>query len=186
MQKIKKQATKARRNVQQRITNIPVKIKAPFRVKRERPSLRFAVWSFTSGTLSIWSILLVTRWYGDSLLIGSFGASAVLLFAAPSAELSQPRNLIGGHLISAVIAVLLVKLCGPTFFAVGLAVGLAIAAMYLTHTLHPPGGATALIGVMGSAGFDFVPVLLGTIILLLNAMLVNNLVHHRKYPRVWF
>ncbi|WP_217157677.1 HPP family protein [Turneriella parva] len=163
-------------------------MRAPLRVNREPPSVRFAVWSFTSGALSIWSILLVTQWYGDTLLIGSFGASAVLLFAAPSAELSQPRNLIGGHLISAVIAVLLVKLCGPNFLAIGLAVGLAIAAMYLTHTLHPPGGATALIGVMGSAGFDFVlvPVLLGTVILLLNAMLVNNLVHHRKYPRVWF
>ncbi len=57
-----------------------------------------------------------------------------------------------------------------------------------THTLHPPGGATALIGVTGGVGYDFIlmPVLVGVLILLFNAMIVNNFVHHRKYPKVWF
>jgi CBS-domain-containing membrane protein len=155
---------------------------------RKQLSWKFAIWSMVSGSVSIWSILLVTRWYGDSLLIGSFGASAVLLFSAPNAEFSQPRNLIGGHLLSAIIGVTLVKLMGSTIFATGLAAGLAIVVMYLTHTLHPPGGATALIAVLRSADFDFilVPVLFGVIILLVNAIVVNNLVHHRKYPTVWF
>ncbi|MBM9592836.1 HPP family protein [Leptospira sp. 201903075] len=141
-----------------------------------------------SSTVSIWSILAVTNLSGHSLLIGSFGATAVLLFAVPDAPLSQPRNLIGGHLISATIAVILVATLGTNFFTIGFAVGLSIFVMYWTHTLHPPGGATAMIGVLGGVGVDFIlfPVLIGVLILLVNALVVNNLVHHRKYPVVWF
>lgn len=66
--------------------------------------------------------------------------------------------------------------------------GLSIFVMYWIHTLHPPGGATAMIGVLGGVGVDFIlfPVLIGVLILLVNALLINNLVHHRKYPVVWF
>lgn len=112
----------------------------------------------------------------------------MLLFAVPEAPLSQPRNLIGGHLISATIAVILVAIFGTNFFTIGFSVGLSIFVMYLTHTLHPPGGATALIGVIGGVGIDFIifPVLIGVLILLVNALVVNNFVHHRKYPVAWF
>ncbi|TGL19023.1 HPP family protein [Leptospira yanagawae] len=146
------------------------------------------MWSFVSSTIAIWSILLITNLSGHSLLIGSFGATAVLLFAVPDAPLSQPRNLIGGHLLSATIAVILVQTIGTNFFTLGLSVGLSIFVMYLTHTLHPPGGATALIGVIGGVGVEFIffPVMVGVILLLLNALVVNNLVHHRKYPVAWF
>ncbi|WP_456298546.1 HPP family protein [Leptospira chreensis] len=163
-------------------------MKAPLSVKRNKRSLRFAIWSLISSTVSIWSILAVTNLSGHSLLIGSFGATAVLLFAVPDAPLSQPRNLIGGHLISATIAVILVATLGTNFFTIGFAVGLSIFVMYWTHTLHPPGGATAMIGVLGGVGVDFIlfPVLIGVLILLVNALVVNNLVHHRKYPVVWF
>ncbi|WP_425269970.1 HPP family protein [Leptospira mtsangambouensis] len=155
---------------------------------RPKRSLRFAIWSLISSTVSIWSILAITNLSGHSLLIGSFGATAVLLFAVPDAPLSQPRNLIGGHLISATIAVILVATLGTNFFTIGVSVGLSIFVMYLTHTLHPPGGATAMIGVLGGVGVDFIlfPVLIGVMILLVNALVVNNLVHHRKYPVVWF
>ncbi len=68
-----------------------------------------------------------------------------------------------------------------------LAVGISLFCMYLTRTVHPPGGATALIGVQGHAGaaFLFVPILAGSLILLLTALVVNNLVHHRQYPKYW-
>ncbi|WP_420843828.1 HPP family protein [Leptospira levettii] len=171
-----------------RFKNIPYKIKAPLLAKRNQISYRFAIWSFLSSTISIWSILIITNLSGHTLLIGSFGATSVLLFAVPDAPLSQPRNLIGGHLLSAMIAVLLVYLFGTNFFTIGLSVGLSILVMYLTHTLHPPGGATALIGVIGGVGVDFIffPVMVGVFVLLVNALVVNNLVHHRKYPVVWF
>ncbi len=129
------------------------------------------------------------------LLIGSFGASAVLLYGAPRSPLAQPRNLIGGHALSALIGVSAWLLLGPLlpWLAAALAVSTAIALMHLTRTLHPPGGATALIAVIGSEqvhamGYLFVliPVTLGALLMLLVALLVNNLSSGRRYPEFWF
>lgn len=151
-------------------------------------SLRYALWSFLSGTLGILAIHWLTNLVGYSLLIGSFGASAVLLFGASDSPLAQPRNLIAGHVVSAVVAVCVVALMGSGQLAIALAVGLAILAMNLTHTTHPPGGATALIGVQGGVGpeYIFIPVLVGALILLGTALFTNNLVYHRRYPKYWF
>lgn len=150
-------------------------------------SFKYALWGLISGTGSILAILAVTQMAGHPLLIGSFGASAVLLFGAAESPLAQPRNLLGGHLISAVVAVSIVAMGASGMCAVSLAVGISIFLMYLTRTIHPPGGATALIGVQGHAGLSFIliPVLAGTLILLAVALLTNNLVHHRQYPKHW-
>jgi CBS-domain-containing membrane protein len=148
---------------------------------------KYAVWSFLSGTLGILAIFFVTDLVGYPLLIGSFGASAVLLFGATDSPLAQPRNLVGGHLVSACVAVLVVAVFGSTPLSIAVGVGLALLAMNLTHTTHPPGGATALIGVQGAVGPEFVlvPVLAGALILLATALFTNNVVYHRKYPNHW-
>jgi len=122
-------------------------------------------------------------------LIGSFGASSVLIYGIINSPLAQPRNLIGGHVISAIIGVTIAKfLPGEAWLACALAVSLSIVAMQITKTLHPPGGATALIAVIGSAkikalGYMYVlsPVLSGIMILFLVALVFNNL-RHRRYP----
>jgi CBS-domain-containing membrane protein len=145
------------------------------------------VWSLFSATLGILAIGEVTALVGYPLLIGSLGASAVLLFGATDSPLAQPRNLVGGHLVSAIVAVVVVALFGSTPYAMALAVGMAIFVMNLTHTTHPPGGATALIGVQGAVGPTFVvmPVLAGVLILLATAIFTNNVVYHRSYPKHW-
>jgi CBS-domain-containing membrane protein len=128
------------------------------------------------------------------LIIGSFGASAVLVYAAIKSPLAQPRNLMGGHIISALIGVACYKLFGGTIWmAAALGVSLAIVAMLLTKTLHPPGGATALIAVIGSKnvhdlGFLYAvfPAGAGALILLIIALIVNNLAKERRYPEYWF
>src|SRR3990172_8233789 len=84
-----------------------------------------------------------------TMIIGSFGASAVLVYAAIKSPLAQPRNLIGGHVIAWIIGVACYKLFGGTWIGGALASSLAIVAMLLTKTLHPPAGATALIAVIG-------------------------------------
>jgi CBS-domain-containing membrane protein len=86
------------------------------------------------------------------------------------------------------VAVLVVALFGSSQLTMAIGVGLAIFAMNLTHTNHPPGGATALIGIQGTVGPDFilVPVLAGAMILLAAALFTNNVVYHRTYPRHWF
>ncbi|OGU00181.1 MAG: hypothetical protein A2X80_07250 [Geobacteraceae bacterium GWB2_52_12] len=161
--------------------------RAPLRGPRPTVSLKYALWSCISGTLGILAITKLTAIVDHPLLIGSFGASAVLLFGATESPLAQPRNLVGGHLLSAGVAVLEVPLLGTTPLAMAIGVGLAILVMNLTHTTHPPGGATALIGIQGAAGPEFLlfPVLAGALILLATAIFTNNMVYHRRYPRHW-
>ncbi len=127
----------------------------------------------------------------DSIfLIGSFGASSVLIFGAVQSPLAQPRNLVGGHVISAIIGVTIYKtLPNILWLTAPLAVSLSIVMMQLTKTLHPPGGAAALIAIIGTdkvkeLGYLYVlsPVLTGTLILLVVALIFNNLTPNRKYP----
>jgi len=127
------------------------------------------------------------------MVIGSFGASAVLIYGAIKSPLAQPRNLIGGHIISALIGVACYKLFASNmWFASSLAVATAIAVMHATKTLHPPGGATALIAVIGSnkihaLGFLYavVPVGLGAVVMLIVALIANNIPKNRRYPEYW-
>lgn len=173
--------------IKKRLAGLPRRCMAPLRGPRPPMSLRYAFWSFISSTLGILAICEITTLVGHPLLIGSFGASAVLLFGATDSPLAQPRNLVGGHLVSAVVAVLVVAFFGSTPLTMAVGVGLAIFVMNLTHTTHPPGGATALIGVQGAVGPEFIllPVLAGAVILLVMAMITNNVVYHRSYPKHW-
>lgn len=123
-------------------------------------------------------------------LIGSFGASSVLVYGIIESPFSQPRNLVGGHLISAFIGVTVHQLFPDiTFIAAPLAVSLSIVMMQITKTLHPPGGATALIAIIGTQkikdlGYWYVlsPVLSGVLVLLFTALIFNNMTSSRKYP----
>jgi CBS domain-containing membrane protein len=123
-------------------------------------------------------------------LIGSFGASSVLIYGAINSPLAQPRNLIGGHLVCAIIGVTIHKLIpNEIWLSSALAVALSIVTMQITKTLHPPGGATALIANIGSEkvkalGYMYVlsPVFTGVIILFVVALIFNNLTPNRSYP----
>lgn len=173
--------------ITRRLARVPRCCRAPLRPDRQDISIRYALWSLISATVAILAIAEITSLVGHPLLIGSFGASAVLLFGANDSPLAQPRNLVGGHLLSSAVAVAVVALLGSAPWTMAVAVGLAIFAMNVTHTTHPPGGATALIGVQGAVGADFVllPVLAGVLILLAVACFTNNVVYHRSYPRHW-
>jgi CBS domain-containing membrane protein len=124
------------------------------------------------------------------LLVAPMGASAVLLFAAPSSPLAQPWSILGGNVVAALIGVTCALLVPQPLLAAALAVGLAIAAMLVLNCLHPPSGAVALTAVLGGAavhdaGYWFVltPVALNSILLLLAALAYNNLTGHR-YPHL--
>ncbi|MBF0563157.1 MAG: HPP family protein [Alphaproteobacteria bacterium] len=127
-------------------------------------------------------------------LIGSLGASAVLLYAAPHSPLTQPANLVGGHVISAIVGVTVFRFMGDSnWYAAGVAVAVAIWAMEMSGTLHPPGGATALIAVIGSKsvhalGYLYVlyPIASGAIVLLVVAIIMNRLAPGRRYPEWWW
>ena len=123
-------------------------------------------------------------------LIGSFGASSVLIYGAVYSPLAQPRNLVGGHVVSALVGVTVGKIIPDIIWLTApLAVALSIVAMQVTRSLHPPGGATALIAVSGGEqiaeiGYMFVfsPVFTGALILFCIALIFNNITEDRHYP----
>jgi CBS-domain-containing membrane protein len=163
-----------------------------------RVGLTEIIWSWLGAFLGIALVAYINDSMVEKtdliLLIGSLGASAVLIYGAIKSPLAQPRNLVGGHLISALIGVTCYKLLFPfPWLAGAVAVATSIALMHATKTLHPPGGATALIYVMGSPklhnlGYLYVimPVGAGVILMLLVALLVNNLSPRRRYPEFWW
>jgi CBS-domain-containing membrane protein len=106
------------------------------------------------GFLVILLLAQLTRNLHALLLIAPFGASCVLAFALPQSPLAQPRNLIGGHLISTAIGLAVFSWLGTSPVSFGLAVGLAIAAMQLTGTLHPPAGADPIVVIMSKAAWS--------------------------------
>lgn len=155
------------------------------------------VWSWIGAFLGILAVAVIHYNMLDEtalvMIIGSFGASAVLIYGSIKSPLAQPRNLVGGHLISAVIGVACYQFFAPSLWlAASLAVATAIAAMHATKTLHPPGGATALIAVIGGAKihdlgylYAVMPVGNGALIMLLIALTVNNIPRTRSYPEFW-
>ncbi len=149
--------------------------------------------SLVGGFAGILGIMCVS-WYtlGEQAgvpVIASMGASAVLLFAVPHGPLSQPWPLIGGHLVSAVVGVSCAKLIPIDILAASLAVGVAIGVMYYLRCIHPPGGATALVAVIGGheiaeLGYRFVliPVALNVAVILMVAIVFNYAFAWRRYP----
>ena len=124
-----------------------------------------------------------------TLIVASMGASAVLLFAVPHSALAQPWNVLGGHLIAAIIGVSIARYIPDVMLASALSVGCAITAMHYLRCIHPPGGATALTAVVGghavqSMGYTFVlqPVLLNCIVILAIAIIFNALFDYYRYP----
>ncbi|WP_271406892.1 HPP family protein [Tenacibaculum soleae] len=151
-------------------------------------------WSFIGAFIGIGIIAFTQSFYLSKVenvfLIGSFGATCVLIYGAIQSPLAQPRNLIGGHVLSAIIGVTIAKFLPDIIWLTApLAVSTSIVLMQYTKTLHPPGGATALIAIIGTEkiktlGYLYVlsPVLSGTLILFVVALLINNITKHRSYP----
>ncbi|MDQ2677403.1 MAG: HPP family protein [Actinomycetota bacterium] len=145
------------------------------------------------GAVSIVLVILISDHalglHGSAALVASMGASAVLLFAVPHGQLSQPWPVVAGHVGGAFIGVTCAQLIGPTTIAAGLAVGLTILAMHQFKAIHPPGGATALTAVVGGPaitdmGFGFVghPVLANALAIVAVAVLFNYAFRWRRYP----
>ncbi len=160
-------------------------------------SLSEIIWSWIGAFIGISTVAYINYSFLEDMdlmmVIGSFGASAVLIYGAIQSPLAQPRNLVGGHMISAIIGVTSYQMLHThIWFAASVATATAIAAMHATKTLHPPGGATALIAVIGSQkihslGYLYViiPAGAGAAIMLAVALLVNNIPRSRRYPEFW-
>ena len=163
-----------------------------------RENLFTIVWSWIGAFAGIAALNYINISFLEHtdlvMIIGSFGASAVLIYGAIESPFAQPRNLVGGHVLSAIIGVTSFQLLHEhIWLCAAIAVATSIAAMHASKTLHPPGGATALIAVIGSdkiheIGYMYVliPTGSGALIMLAIALLINNIPKNRKYPQFWF
>ena len=165
-------------------------------IRAFHPNGRGAVETFICSFVVVLVLAQLVDWFvGDwrgVMLIPSFGASCVLVFGTPESPNAQPRNVVGGHIISAIAGVAAYTLVGNAPLAAALAVALAGAGMHLTGTMHPPGGATALLAVIGDETlhgqgiwYAFMPVGIGAVIIVFMGVLINNLCLHRRYPEHW-
>ncbi len=129
----------------------------------------------------------ISRWWAGPLgpwLVAPLGASAVLVFAVPSSPLAQPWPVVGGNVVSALVGVLCAQRFGDPALGGAAAVALAMGLMFLLRCLHPPGGAMALLMVLGGTAqwrFALHPVLLNSVLVVLGGMLYNGLTG-RRYP----
>jgi len=165
----------------------------------QRINITEVVWTWCGIFLSIYIIFYIdSQLRGITsehpLLFASMGASAVLIFGFPDSPYSQPRSVIGGHFVSALAGVTAYQLFYyEPVLAAAFAVSFASTLMFLTKTIHPPGGATALLAVIGSddfhnLGYWFVisPCVTSTSILVILGVIINNLSASRKYPQYWW
>lgn len=144
--------------------------------------------AWLGGLLAITALGALGRWSHVPLVVAPLGASTVLLFGHPRSPLAQPRNLVLGNTLGALVSVACVATLGGEPWVMGLAVGLTIALGQALRCLHPPAGAVALLGVLLRAKPMFVvmPVLSGSLVLLALAVLFSRLRGDRQpYPQHW-
>lgn len=117
-----------------------------------------------------------------------FATSIVLLMGSPEADAAQPRALIGGHIVSTIVGLMMLKIAGPEPWAAAVAVGVAIAAMHFTRTFHPPAGIDPLLVVVNNMTWTFllVPVAVGAILLALFAFSWHVLIRRYSWPIRWW
>lgn len=152
-----------------------------------RPSVRHVAWSWLGALVTIALLAWLSIASGYELLMAPFGASCVLAFGLPDSPLSQPRSIVGGHLVASLVGLLVLHLFGGGPWQMGLAVASAVAAMQLTRTVHAPAGADPLAVMLVHAGWDFLlfPAAIGAVAIVLVALVINNLAPERAYPRYW-
>ncbi len=137
-----------------------------------------------SGVIAIATLALLSQWTDSLWLMAPFGATCVLLFSIPASPLSQPINVIVGHLISSSIGLTLHTLLPTSWWAIALAAGLALSAMAALRVTHPPAGADPLVVFLENPGWDYLgfPVLSGSVLLVVVAWIFHRIPPVVSYP----
>ena len=138
----------------------------------------------TIGTLSFLSFETP---YG-LFLAGSFGSSMVLLFGYPESPFAQPKNVFFGHLATSVVGIIILKfLPVDLYLQIAIAVGLGIFAMILLGVTHPPAGGNPIVIILGAASYNFLinPIIFGSMIIIVFAIILNRFILKKNYPSNW-
>ncbi|WP_256758358.1 HPP family protein [Cohnella sp. WQ 127256] len=156
---------------------------SPLKVSKKGAFLGFIGGFIVIGILALFTSISSVVW-----VMAPFGASCVLAFVVWDAPLSQPRNIIGGHVVSTAVGLVISHLMGDSILSLALGVGLAISLMHLTRTTHPPAGADPIVVIMAGSSWSFLfsPVLIGAVVVVAIALIINNLDRERIYPKFWY
>ena len=145
--------------------------------------------SFLAGLFSIIAIgiltLLTYKTEYGIFLIASFGSSMVLLYGYPESPFAQPKNVFFGHVLTAIVGMIFLYFIPlPLYLTIPLAVGFGVGLMILFNVTHPPAGGNPIIVIMGSVSVDYLltPVISGSIIILIFAIIINRLILKKNYP----
>ena len=146
--------------------------------------------SFIAGLFSIITIgiltLLTYKTEFGIFLVASFGSSMVLLYGYPESPFAQPKNVFFGHLVTATVGMFFLYLIPlPLFIIIPLAVGFGVGLMILLNVTHPPAGGNPIIVIMGSVSLDYLlsPIISGSIIILVFAIIINRFILKKSYPK---
>ena len=139
---------------------------------------------FSIITISVLTLLTYKTDFG-LFLIASFGSSMVLLFGYPESPFAQPKNVFFGHLLTALVGIIFLHFIPlPLFLIIPLAVGFGVGFMILLNVTHPPAGGNPIIVIIGGVSFEYLlsPVISGSIIIIIFALILNRLILKKKYP----
>ncbi|CAA7624969.1 HPP family protein [Magnetospirillum sp. SS-4] len=155
-------------------------------IHRHQPSHGSSNWAKAAlgGLTGLAVVAMLGEWTGTPMLLAPLGASAVLLFGLPDSPLSQPVNLIGGHVIATLLALILDQVLPQSGWSIALAVGLVIGVLGMLRLTHPPAGADPIVVMMlhPDWSFLFTPVLVGTVTLVLVGLLIHRIPPRSVYP----
>ena len=140
---------------------------------------------FSIITIGFLTVLTYKTSYGI-FLIASFGSTMVLLYGYPESPFAQPKNIILGHFLTALIGIIFLNFVSlPIFLNIPLAVGFGVMFMILFKVTHPPAGGNPIIVIIGSVSFDYLltPVLIGSIIVVMFGVIINKFLFKKEYPK---
>ena len=145
--------------------------------------------SITAGVFSILTIGILTGLtYKTGLgifLLASFGSSMVLLYGYPESPFAQPKNVFFGHLITAIVGLIVLHFVAlPIYMTIPIAVGFGVSLMIFFNITHPPAGGNPIIVIIGGVSFEYLisPVITGSILIIISAIIINRLILKKPYP----
>jgi CBS-domain-containing membrane protein len=153
-----------------------------------RPPLRMVAATAAGATLAIALVAGLTEATDESFLLASFGASTMLLFGLPDSALAQPRNVVGGQVVG-MAAGLAVHELGDAWWSASLGVGLAIAVMMLTGTMHPPAASNPILVYLTAPAWSalLLPTFVGAVLIVAVATIYHRVVRPAvRYPAYWW
>lgn len=156
--------------------------------KHKESSLQFSesIVSAAGGLIAMTIVSVIAVSLGYPMTLGPIGASCLLIFSAHKGLFSQPRHVVGGHLVATISALTIWDLLGRSHFTIGMTLAVVIILMILTKTVHPPAAASAVVAINSQAGWGFlISVLICAVFLVFSSVLYNNLFPTRQYPKYW-